>query len=459
MSLFDVLGVGRSGLSAATTGLATTTHNVSNATTDGFTRRRVDLATADPIRRGKNWLGQGVQVVGIGRSADNLALGRLLSASSEAQAASTEHSALITFERMFEPSSGTSLRQAVDGLFDAFGAASADPSDMGLRRGVVHAASTLVTTVTGIADGLTQGIEQQDQRVVGSVEQINGDLAEVAALNEAIRAAGGPLSAGDLADQRDQVLGRLADSVGAVATFEKDGTATVRIADHAAVSGDFARTLAVRETPDGPPVLTLSVDDGWLQITGEVGGELRGNLDAREVLTSWLDELDVLATDLASSLNSQHMGGYTSSGAPGGQLLLLPTEGSPARGLRLSSVIEADPGALAFAGSPEALAGDGGNLQALLELEKADVVGGKPPGEFASALTGRVGSDVSLAATRAEAASATRSDAEELYANLTSVDLDEEAVRLMQYQAAYQAAAKVIQTTDEMLKALMQLGS
>jgi flagellar hook-associated protein 1 FlgK len=459
MSLFDVLGVGRSGLSAATTGLSTTTHNVSNATTDGFTRRRVDLATADPVRRGQNWLGQGVQVVGIGRSADNLALGRLLSASSEAQAATTEHSALVTFERLFEPSSGTSLRQAIDGLFDAFGAASVDPGDQGLRRGVVHAASMLVTTVTGIADGLTQGIQQQDDRVLASVEQINADLASVAALNEAIHSAGGPLSAGDLADQRDLVLTRLADSAGAVATFEKDGTATVRIADHAVVSGATARTLAVGQEEGRAPVLALSVDGGTMQIGDEVGGELRGNLDAREVLSSWLDELDVLATDLASALNGQHMGGYTSSGAPGGPLLVLPSEGSPARGLQLSAAIAADPSALAFAASPDALAGDGGNLEALSALEGQKVVGGRTPGEFASALTGRVGSDVALAATRAESASATRSDAEELYSNLTSVDLDEEAVRLMQYQAAYQAAAKVIQTTDEMLKALMQLGS
>jgi flagellar hook-associated protein 1 FlgK len=49
-------------------------------------------------------------------------------------------------------------------------------------------------------------------------------------------------------------------------------------------------------------------------------------------------------------------------------------------------------------------------------------------------------------------------DAQELYANLTSVDLDEEAVSLVQHQTAYAAAAKVIQTADEMLQTLLSIG-
>jgi glycosyltransferase involved in cell wall biosynthesis len=59
-----------------------------------------------------------------------------------------------------------------------------------------------------------------------------------------------------------------------------------------------------------------------------------------------------------------------------------------------------------------------------------------------------VGSEVSLATSRADTAGARLQDAQELYANLTSVDLDEEAVSLVQHQTAYAAAAKVIQTAD-----------
>lgn len=459
MSLFDVLGAGRTGLSAASTGLSTTTHNVTNASNEGFTRRSVSLVTADPVRRGLHWLGQGVEIAAIGRSADALSLGRLLVSAGEDSAASTEHSALVSFESLFESSSGPSLRGAIDGLFDAFGSVTADPGDLGLRREVTAAASELASSLSGIATGLVRGLALGDERISGTIDQVNADLAKVAALNDQIVRAGGPLSAGDLADERDQALVRLADTAGATASFERDGTATVRISGHAAVSGANARSLSFRRDPSGDPVVALSVDGGSIAVTSEVGGIIGGELSAREALSSWLSDLDVLATDLATALNSQHTSGYTSSGAPGGPLFVLPSSGSIAAGLAVDPSVLASPDNLALAASPTALAGDGGNALALAGLEGSAIISGQTAGAFASALTGRVGSETAIAGTRAQTATATRADAMELYANLTSVDLDEEAVKLVQYQAAYQAAAKVIQTTDTLLETLMQLGS
>jgi flagellar hook-associated protein FlgK len=44
-----------------------------------------------------------------------------------------------------------------------------------------------------------------------------------------------------------------------------------------------------------------------------------------------------------------------------------------------------------------------------------------------------------------------------VFSNFTGVDLDQEAVELVRYQAAFQAAAKVIQVTDDMLGDLMSI--
>ncbi len=40
---------------------------------------------------------------------------------------------------------------------------------------------------------------------------------------------------------------------------------------------------------------------------------------------------------------------------------------------------------------------------------------------------------------------------------MSGVDSDEEALNLMQYQRAYQGAARIIQTTNEMLDTLINL--
>lgn len=456
MSLFDTLGAGLSGLKVASAGLATTTHNVTNASTVGFTRRKLATSTADPVRRGLVWLGSGAKLDAIHRSADPFALGRLVASTGTAAATEAEHASLAAYEGLFEPSGGPSLRQSVDAMFDTLQAATTDPSDLALRRDVVEAADTFALTARNIASGLEGGISDTDAAIGVQIDQVNADLATVANLNQQLARAGGALSAGDLADQRDQAVQRLAETIGASVHIERDGSATVRIGGHAAVSGQTARTVGVRDDGAGP-VITLSVDEGTVVVTPD-GGAIGGELDARETLSGWLSDLDTLVTDLATSVNAAQAGGFTLSGAAGGPLFDLPASGSAASGLRVDAALIADPGALAFAASPTALAGDGGNLTVLIGLESAATVAGTTAGAFATNLVSRVGTETSLAASRADLAESTRFDAEELYANLTGVDLDEEAVNLVEYQAAYQAAAKVIETTDATLDALMSIG-
>jgi flagellar hook-associated protein 1 FlgK len=457
MSVMNALSTGFTGLRAASAGVETTTHNVSNASTEGFTRKRVDVSTADPVRRGIVFLGQGVRTDGVSRAADPLALSRLLRTTGDAGADEAHRSAISTFEALFEPASGTSVRQSVDAVFAALQAATADPSDSGLRRNVTMAARGFADNVNTVARGLSEGIAERDEVVAQKVAEANADLAEVAALNEQIaRGGGGAFGPGDLMDRRDQALGRLADSLGATAHFEADGTATVLVGGHAAVSRSFARTLAV-DASGASPEITLSVDDARVVVTNEVSGQIGGEVRARADLVRWRNDLDAVVSGLAAALNAQNGAGFTATGAPGGAVFQLPATGSVAEGLRLDANLAADPGAWAFAGAPTALAGDGGNLAALIAVRDQVVAGGRTAGAALSNLVNTVGSDVALAGSRADTAGARLQDARELYANLTSVDLDEEAVSLIQHQTAYAAAAKVIQTADEMLQTLLSL--
>jgi flagellar hook-associated protein 1 FlgK len=49
------------------------------------------------------------------------------------------------------------------------------------------------------------------------------------------------------------------------------------------------------------------------------------------------------------------------------------------------------------------------------------------------------------------------SDLTTLRESVSGVDTDEEAVNLLQYQAAYRAAARVVSAADELLQQLLQL--
>jgi flagellar hook-associated protein 1 len=454
VSLFEALNVGLTGLNVASAGLQVAEHNVANVSTPGFTRRTAVTGTADPVRRGLNWIGQGVSLTRIARNQDPFVHRRLLVATSEMAAANARQSVFQGVEGLFE-SDATSIRGDLDALFDAFGAATGDPSSQTLRRDVVVAADALAGSITRASAGLRTAVDDIDGTIAARLEEVNADLRLVADLNARVANGGGSVSAGDLADRRDQALARLAENIGAVAFHERDGSVTVRVGGHAAVSAAAARTLSYDASRGA---LTMSVDNGAVSITAEVGGTVRGQLAARETIAGWMADIGTLATDLVGALNAQNAAGFTSTGAAGGDLFVLT--GTAATGLTLTVAddVTADPGLLAFAGAPSAEAGDAANLSAFLALETQSVVGGARTGAAAlSDLTSRVGSAASLAATAADVATATHADAETLYISLSGVDLDEEAVRLVQYQAAYQAAAKVIQITDQTLDTLMSI--
>jgi flagellar hook-associated protein 1 FlgK len=74
-----------------------------------------------------------------------------------------------------------------------------------------------------------------------------------------------------------------------------------------------------------------------------------------------------------------------------------------------------------------------------------------------SGLLHDVGSAVASAELRYETDSASLEDAAALMASISGVDLDEEAADLLTWQAAYQAAARVVTATNEMLGELMNI--
>lgn len=103
-------------------------------------------------------------------------------------------------------------------------------------------------------------------------------------------------------------------------------------------------------------------------------------------------------------------------------------------------------------------AGNGGNAQAMAALQTAKTLeGGNASLEGAySQLVGQVASQGSQAQSTLSAASAVASQAVASQQAVSGVNLDEEATKLIQYQQAYQAAAKAIQVGNSLFTSLLQ---
>lgn len=72
---------------------------------------------------------------------------------------------------------------------------------------------------------------------------------------------------------------------------------------------------------------------------------------------------------------------------------------------------------------------------------------------------GELGSAVSIAEAEYESAEAIVFDLDQARASISGVDTDEEAMKLLGFQAAYRAAARVISAADELVQALLAMGA
>jgi flagellar hook-associated protein 1 FlgK len=107
-----------------------------------------------------------------------------------------------------------------------------------------------------------------------------------------------------------------------------------------------------------------------------------------------------------------------------------------------------DPGQIAASSS--GAPGDNGNATALANLQNEPVVSGQTAGDYYSNLIDQVGNDVSNATSEQEAVGLVLQQLSNQQASISGVSLDEEATNLVMYQRAYEAAARVISTVDEL---------
>ena len=102
MSLLSTLNIGRSGLQASSVGIEVTSHNVANASTDGFHRRSIERDhPASRLIQGGASVGQGVNTSRIRRASNELLGKRWIEATGDSSQASANSAGLSTIETFF----------------------------------------------------------------------------------------------------------------------------------------------------------------------------------------------------------------------------------------------------------------------------------------------------------------------------------------------------------------------
>ena len=464
MSLLTTLHAARRGISVASEGINVVGHNTANATTDGYSRREMSVTTMYPLYRNGTWLGQGPSRASFTRSADSFVDQNMIGTAGFQQQAKETYDVLSLVESKLADSTPGSIIESYREFTESLRGLGSDPEDPNLRDLVTLYATRFADAVNGVGEFASDILESLRTDMETSMEHINDKLASVGELNRRILASGGTMSVGDLQDQRDLVIKELAEISGVTVRFSPNGQANVYLDGHAVVQNENYRELQYYEDSSGNPQIAVNTDSGRITVTQSLKGRFGGRNVAYNKITEAMSSLDNWVTQFVSDFNAIHQTGFDQGGNTGLDFFTVNAL-SPATSLTVDAGILADSSAIAVAGALNATtgfpdAGDRDVLNLLIDLEDSATYGTSGTYTARQELTNIyavVATEVRAAEDNFELQSMRMEDITELRASISGVNLDEEAVKLMQYQASYEAASRVISVTNNLLGQLMEI--
>jgi flagellar hook-associated protein 1 len=324
----DMLGIGVTGLAAAQQALATTSNNISNANTVGYSRQAVDLATNPAQLSGNSYLGSGVNVAGVTRVYNEFLVNQARVNTSSFSSVDTFQQLASSIDNMLGDST-TGLSTGIESFFNAVQQVANSPSSQAARQSLLSQSGSMVNNFQYVNSALNQQYSQVNTALSDSVSQINALAQNIADLNSQIVVASGAAGGGspnDLLDQRDAALTNLAKLVSVSTVKENNGAVDVFIGNgQSLVVGTKPQSLNIVPNiydPTRDEIGYSSGSGGSVNISGQIsGGSLGGLLNYRnQVLDPTKNALGRLAIGMASSINTQQHLGMDLNGALGGDM-------------------------------------------------------------------------------------------------------------------------------------------
>jgi len=350
MSL-GIYSIGVSALQNAQLGLATTSHNISNASTDGYSRQRTVQASNIPVLTGAGYIGQGAHVSTIERVYSSFISKQINSAQAEVsslEAYSTE----LTYLNNVLSDTDSGLSTALESFFTAVQQVSSDPASLTTRQTLVSSASALTSRFQGLSTLIEDQYDSVNTQIQGTVTSINSYSEQIASLNKQIivaeSATGQPPN--DLYDQRDQLVLELNKLIGATSSTNTDGSYNVYFGNgQPLVVGTQVTTLTTLTSIADPRKVAVAIENssGTIELPESVitGGSLSGLMEYRSsVLDEVATRLDEIADALATTFNAQHTLGQDLLGNVGGDFFTstLPSGSFTAASITVNPDVLAD---------------------------------------------------------------------------------------------------------------------
>ncbi len=439
-------------LQADQAALSATNNNIANANTPGYSRQIAILSEAAPLQDGSFTVGNGVDFKGFQSVRDQVLNLQIQQQTSEQSSADAQSASLQQIETSFS-NSGRDIASALSSFYSSLSRLSANPTSTAARQGVLSASQTLAgafnttagslsTMNTGLNSDVTQGV-QQINILTKQIVQVNTQLAQLKATGS---------DGGSVQDQRDQLVLQLSKLTNIRITQDGDGQSITTTGGTPLVVGGKAFALRTTTGTDGNQDI---VDQNGNDVTGDIqSGSIGGAIQVRDhMIPDLASQLNTLATQFATATNNAQATGTDQAGVAGTPLFSV----TPPNTAATISVAITDPALIAA--SSDGTAGSNGNVANLLAVQNSKIVAGQTPSDAYASLVFQVGNLSSNAQTQSSAIGLNLTQLTNQQSSISGVNIDEESVNLIRFQTAYEAAARVVTTIQQLNSVILNMGT
>ena len=413
--LLSTLNTAKSGMNVSQVAIQTTSHNISNINTPGYSRQRVNQSASSPYSMpGKNsnfgagQIGTGAQIDDVTRIRNSFYDYQYRSESHQYGSTSVKYEYFKNIEGIFNEPSDTAIFSSLNSFFNSWSELSKDPQSSGVKSVVIENGKYLSNSINSAfkrLESLEEGLDKQSEYIMDEVSSMLSQLDKLEKNIKIIQGSG--KSPNDFLDKRDQLLDNLSFKLN---INDKDVKATLK------------------KAYDANGKVTL---DDLTKSGVKISGELEGTLSMKQEINKYKDGLKQLANTITSNVNDA-----------AGQEIFKAKDGE---------LISINPEMLQ---EPEKINVTADIALKVYELKSEKVnINGKDMtiNTFYNSMIQDLGQS-SAAVIRDESnQSKLLENIDSSRSSVSGVSLDEEMISLVQLQHTYSANAKVMSTIDSLL--------
>lgn len=213
-STFFGLNIGTSGLYTYQAALNTTSHNIANTDTKGYSRQILNQQAGVAIRMNSSYgmAGTGVVATGITQARDAYYDTKYRNNNTIYGSFNAKNYYMTEIENYFNEVTVEGYTTTSNKFFDSLQSLSTNPSSLTDRTSVVNYAKSLTEYFNSLSNSLTSIQKEANFEVKNQVDKINSLAQQIAAVTKQINTleAGGT-TANDLRDQRELLLDSLSE--------------------------------------------------------------------------------------------------------------------------------------------------------------------------------------------------------------------------------------------------------